>query len=366
MAKDAYYFSHDSNAKDDPKCMLLIEELQLEGYGIYWLLVEVLREQENYKYPLRMVPVLARKFLTTKEKMLAVIYKYDLFVVENEEFFYSESLNRRMGLMNDKREQARLAGKKSGEARRNKDLEYKEKTNIHLTDDERPFNDCSTDAEQLKESKVKESKINKKESKLNNNKEIYDKYKVLTSKRIQLNFLAGSERRKSIELKKEFLLLTDDLLENDNIKIIDVYINEIDSNISTQKEIESKKKIENESIYTETFNYYLSKENLIKHTKFTEPMKKGIDKVIEIYSLDLEQIKKIIDRHSEKVEQDKNKTEFKTTTRTLSELLGQKKYRSEDYICSDYLDEKYVEMQKLTVEEIKQQSDKESEEKYGF
>ena len=160
MAKDAYYFSHDSNAKDDPKCMLLIEELQLEGYGIYWLLVEVLREQENYKYPLRMVPVLARKFLTTKEKMLAVIYKYDLFVVENEEFFYSESLNRRMGLMNDKREQARLAGKKSGEARRNKALEYKKEINATSTDVQQTFNDSSTDAEQLKESKVKESKLN--------------------------------------------------------------------------------------------------------------------------------------------------------------------------------------------------------------
>ncbi len=165
MAKDAYYFSHDSNAKDDPKCMLLIEELQLEGYGIYWLLVEVLREQENYKYPLRMVPVLARKFLTTKEKMLAVIYKYDLFVVENEEFFYSDSLNRRMGLMNDKREQARLAGKKSGEARRNKALEYKKEINATSTDVQQTFNDSSTDAEQLKESKVKESKLNKKESK---------------------------------------------------------------------------------------------------------------------------------------------------------------------------------------------------------
>ena len=27
--KDAFYFSHDSDAKDDPKCMLLIEELGL-------------------------------------------------------------------------------------------------------------------------------------------------------------------------------------------------------------------------------------------------------------------------------------------------------------------------------------------------
>lgn len=160
MPKDAYYFSHDSNAKDDPKCMLLIEELQLEGYGIYWILIEVLREQENYKYPLKMIPVLARKFLTTKEKMMTVIEKYDLFKIENGEFFYSDSLNRRMGLMNDKREQARLAGKKSGEARRKKALEYKEKVNYSSTDDERPFNGCSTDDEQLKESKLKENKIN--------------------------------------------------------------------------------------------------------------------------------------------------------------------------------------------------------------
>ena len=107
----------------------------------------------------------------------------------------------------------------------------------------------------------------------------------------------------------------------------------------------------NKDIYTEIFNHYLSKENLIKHTKFTEPMKKGIDKVIKIYGLDLDYIKRIIDRHSEKVEQDKNKTEFKTTTRTLSELLGQKKYRSEDYICSDYFDEKY---KKIEVKEKKQ------------
>ena len=285
MAKDAYYFSHDSNAKDDPKCMLLIEELQLEGYGIYWLLVEVLREQENYKYPLRMVPVLARKFLTTKEKMLAVIYKYDLFVVENEEFFYSESLNRRMGLMNDKREQARLAGKKSGEARRNKALEYKKEINTTSTDVQQTFNDSSTDAEQLKESKVKESKLNKKENK--------------------------------------------------------------------------------EDINQEVFNYYVSKTNLTKHKNLVEPMKKGIALAIKTYDLDLDYLKKIIDRHSEKIEQTKN-SEFPVSQRTLQELFGQKKYKSQDLICADYLDEKYISNKKLTVEEIKQQSDKESAEKYGF
>ena len=33
--KDAYYFSHDANAQDDPKCMLLIDQMGLEGYGIF-------------------------------------------------------------------------------------------------------------------------------------------------------------------------------------------------------------------------------------------------------------------------------------------------------------------------------------------
>ena len=158
MAKDAYYFSHDSNAKDDPKCMLLIEELQLEGYGIYWVLIETLREQENFKYPLKMIPVLARKFLTTKEKMLTVINNYELFIIENGEFFYSESLNRRMGIMNNKREQARLAGKKSGEARRLKALQYNKKEENSSTNDEQTLNGRSTDDEQLKESKLKEKK----------------------------------------------------------------------------------------------------------------------------------------------------------------------------------------------------------------
>lgn len=179
MAKDAYYFSHDSNAKNDPKCMLLIEELQLEGYGIYWVLIETLREQENFKYPLKMIPVLARKFLTTKEKMLTVINNYELFIIENGEFFYSESLNRRMGLMNDKREQARLAGKKSGEARRLKALQYKGKINTTSTDDERPFNECSTDAEQLKESKLKKNKLKENKDDINKT-EIYTEHLHLT------------------------------------------------------------------------------------------------------------------------------------------------------------------------------------------
>lgn len=145
--KDAYYFSHDSNAKDDFKCMLLIEELGLEGYGIFWVLVETLREQENFKYPLKLLSSLARKYNTTVAKMEVVVRNYSLFTVENETFFFSNSLNKRMELMNKKREQAKLAGIKSGESRRNKKKELM-------------LNGRSTNVEQLKESKVNKIKEN--------------------------------------------------------------------------------------------------------------------------------------------------------------------------------------------------------------
>ena len=150
MKKDAYYFPHDSNAKDDPKCVMLIEELQLEGYGIYWVLIEILREQPNFKYPMKLIPSLARRFFTTKEKMLTVINNYGLFEIENGEFFYSESLICRMHSVNLKREKAVLAGKKSGEVRRMKAALF----------DEQVLNDRSTNVEQSfnKESKVKEIK----------------------------------------------------------------------------------------------------------------------------------------------------------------------------------------------------------------
>ena len=112
MAKDAYYFPHDSNAKDDPKAVLLIEQLGLEGYGIYWVLIETLRDQPSYRYPLNLIGAIARRYLTSSEKVAAVIRNYRLFEVEDEEFFLSPSLRRRMERINNKRLLLSEAGKK--------------------------------------------------------------------------------------------------------------------------------------------------------------------------------------------------------------------------------------------------------------
>jgi hypothetical protein len=129
--KEAYYFSHDSNAKDDPKCVLLIEQLGLEGYGIFWVLIETLREQTDYSYPLRLVPALARRFNTTAEKMYAVIKNYELFQISDDNFFFSESLNDRMKKMNQVRKKRKQAAMKRWHNENQKALQEQSKSNAN-------------------------------------------------------------------------------------------------------------------------------------------------------------------------------------------------------------------------------------------
>lgn len=147
MSKDAYYFPHDSNAKDDPKCVLLIEQLGMEGYGIYWVLVETLRDQPEYRYPVSLLPALARRYNTTAEKVQAVVFNYGLFIVEDDTVFFSQSLIKRMIPLDNRREQARKAGLKSAEKRA--------LINGGSTTVERTQNTCSTI--RVNKSRVKES-----------------------------------------------------------------------------------------------------------------------------------------------------------------------------------------------------------------
>lgn len=147
------YFTHDSNAKDDPKCVMLIEQLGMEGYGIYWMLVETLRDQPNYRYPINLLSALARRYNTTHEKIKAVVCSYNLFVVDGEEFFFSRSLIDRMEPLEAKRLLAQKAGKASAKKRK-----LKEEIS---TDVQRTFNVCSTTVQPVKKSKEEYSKSTK-------------------------------------------------------------------------------------------------------------------------------------------------------------------------------------------------------------
>jgi hypothetical protein len=156
--REAIYFSHDSNAKDDPKCMLLIDQLGLEGYGAFWILVEILREQPGYRCPISLLPILAKRYNITAAKLETVVRSFGLFVIAEDSFFFSNSLNKRMETMDWKKEQKRLAGIASGAARRLKSIPQCAVNEDDNNCNERCSNDVQTEFEQNEQKKRKEKK----------------------------------------------------------------------------------------------------------------------------------------------------------------------------------------------------------------
>jgi hypothetical protein len=96
MKNKSYYFSHDYNAANDTKVLFLRHQLGMEGYGIYWFLIEKLAEAGG-KMPLELIPILSMQMQSTDIKVKGVIMQFDLFSI-NEGEFWSERLNDHLGL----------------------------------------------------------------------------------------------------------------------------------------------------------------------------------------------------------------------------------------------------------------------------
>lgn len=108
--KESYYFSHDSNARNDVKIIKLRRQLGLEGYGLYWCLIEMLRDTPDYKLPIDSVDDIAFSLNTSKEKVETVINNYELFIVD-EQLFFSERLIRNMEKYTETKKRLSEAGK---------------------------------------------------------------------------------------------------------------------------------------------------------------------------------------------------------------------------------------------------------------
>jgi len=143
MRKEAYYFSHDGNAQDDPKCMLLIDQLGMEGYGIFWALIEKLRSERNYMLPLSVCNAFAKRWGTSKEKVEAVVNGYGLFKIQKN-YFFSVRLQQSMK-------------KKTELARSSALIRWKDAKALPMQS-ESNANGMRNDAIKVKESKVKEKK----------------------------------------------------------------------------------------------------------------------------------------------------------------------------------------------------------------
>lgn len=116
--KDAYYFSHDANARHDPKIIKMISVYGMEGYGWYWVIIEMLREQDNYKlsiYDQSDIDVIASQAYSDSEKIKKYIgdcVKIFKLFKKSKKYLWSLSLSNRMKKMNEKREKGRKAANK--------------------------------------------------------------------------------------------------------------------------------------------------------------------------------------------------------------------------------------------------------------
>lgn len=101
MAKDQFWFKHQCGSQDDPRHMEMIEDLGMEGYGIYWAIIERLRGAEGYTLPINVYRYLSRVWNTNHIKVKAVVEKYGLFEV-SETHFYCPVLMQNMVILKEK------------------------------------------------------------------------------------------------------------------------------------------------------------------------------------------------------------------------------------------------------------------------
>lgn len=117
--KDAFYFSHDYNARSDPKLMRVAMKLGMDGIGMYWCIVEMLYEQGGY-ISLNGIESIAYELHTECERIKSLLQNFELFKFK-EDKFYSESVLVRLKARNKKSNSARESALSRWHSNNNKD-----------------------------------------------------------------------------------------------------------------------------------------------------------------------------------------------------------------------------------------------------
>ena len=155
--KETYYFSHDGNARNDEKILMLRSEFGWEGYGIYWALIEMMFESTGTCLSHTKIKGIAVSYnidITLLQGVINTGITEELFVSDGEQF-WSESLRRRKGKFQEIRTQKSEAGKK-GMAKRwalgNTDITpLKQCNNTDITKDNK--------GKEIKPKEIKEKEI---------------------------------------------------------------------------------------------------------------------------------------------------------------------------------------------------------------
>lgn len=127
------YFSHDSNARNSDKLIRLRMRHRAAGYGVYFMILERLREEPGYMSA-KDYNMIAFDLRVDASLIKSVVEDFGLFVfTEDGKYFYSESFNRRMAIKDEKAKKQSEAGRKAMEKRWKKDSGKREDDNLLIS-----------------------------------------------------------------------------------------------------------------------------------------------------------------------------------------------------------------------------------------
>ena len=109
--KSTNYFSHDSNARNDEKLVRLRMKQGAAGYGVYFMILERLREEADYMSA-KDYNMIAFDLRVDAAIVKSVVEDFGLFTFTDDgKCFYSESFTRRMNIKDTLRRQRSEGGK---------------------------------------------------------------------------------------------------------------------------------------------------------------------------------------------------------------------------------------------------------------
>lgn len=120
MKKITSFFPHDSNARNDERIIRLRMRHKSAGYGIYFMILERMRSNENYMC-VKDYNIIAFDLREDAALIKSVVEDFGLFVFTNDgKYFYSESFLQRMEIKDEVAKKRAEAGRISASKKKEK------------------------------------------------------------------------------------------------------------------------------------------------------------------------------------------------------------------------------------------------------
>lgn len=135
MAKDSFWFKHDYNARNDEKILELRSIHGAEAYGVYWMIVETMADNDNGGVNASLMGGLSQGYGVLKPRLIEIIsccIEVGLFHEKDGYYFSNRMLKHKeerkyfsdmgkLGVETREKRRGAYGGLKRGEQRRGKE-----------------------------------------------------------------------------------------------------------------------------------------------------------------------------------------------------------------------------------------------------